>query len=112
MFLCCFQVAPFDVEHGNASNVVVAESSGSNRDAEVLEEGESTTGPSQPNGVNSRLKGADLSDSSDDFFATGKDQEFQCTVRFLVCSNPLVQHTRVAYRLCRIKISILVMRLD
>ena len=44
--------------------------------AEVLELGESTAGPSrQPSGS------LEERDRIDDFFAQGKDQDFQCTVR-------------------------------
>jgi len=78
---------------------VVTQSNGSNRDAELLEEGESTAGPSQPNSLNSRLKGFENSDSDggDDFFATGKDQDFQCTVRVLRCRFLVYSFTRIAF---------------
>jgi hypothetical protein len=43
---------------------------------EVLEEGESTAWPGQPNGGGVREQTA--SNIADDFFAKGADKEFQC----------------------------------
>lgn len=70
------QIAPFDIEQGHTDRL--AQPTGS-ADPEVLEEGESTAGPGRPNG--GREQCASTSNSTDDYFAKGADQEFQCTVR-------------------------------